>query len=368
VEHPEYLLSPDHKTRQGYHGWRGQNWAIPEVREHKLAFLKELASKYELAGLELDFLRDHHLFRPEETTEDERIKMITEFVAEVRRALDESSGPAGRRHLCVRIPLEVARHGEVGLDVSRLAEAGVDMLNLSGWYHTTQRADIGQVRQMASDAAVYHEMTHVTGSLRLFVEEKDYTTSGFPRTCDEQFYTTAHLAHQRGADGVSFFNFVYFREHSSVPAPVINEPPFHVLRHVSNGEWLARQPQYYWLSQSVYHSQLPRDLQRGKPQSFQLDLAPPANPRKSNGRLRIHATEPFGEARLSVKMNGALLLATEDTSVFYGNPYDVMLSDPPRRRAWVVPTGVLTNGLNELEVILTSPSRIKVHWIDLACE
>lgn len=368
VEHPEYLLDPDHKTHRGYYAWRGQNWAIPEVREHKLAFLKELAGKYELAGLELDFLRDHHLFRLDETTEEQRIEFITEFVAEVRRALDANSGSGDRRHLCVRIPLQVARHGEVGLDVSRLAEVGVDMFNPSGWYHTTQRADIGQIRDMAPRAAIYHEMTHVTGSLRLFVEEKEYTTSGFPRTSDEQFYTTAHLALQREADGVSFFNFVYFREHSSVPARVINEPPFHVLRHVSDPTWLARQPQYYWLSQSVYHSQLPREIQSNEPQSFVFDLAPPSQPRKPNGRLRIHATEPFGDARLSVKMNGALLVATGDTSAFYGNPYDVMLSDSPRRRAWVVPAGILRNGLNELKVTLTSPPRLKIHWIDLACE
>ena len=36
------------------------NWAFPEVREHKLAFIREICEKYDIAGLELDFMYHPH--------------------------------------------------------------------------------------------------------------------------------------------------------------------------------------------------------------------------------------------------------------------------------------------------------------------
>ncbi|HUT32913.1 MAG TPA: hypothetical protein VNE39_05495, partial [Planctomycetota bacterium] len=362
-EHPEYMLDPGHKKVQGYSGSRGQNWMIPEVRAYKLALLEELAANYDLAGIELDFLRDHHLFRQNETTAKQRQEAVTGFVRAVRAALDRKGG---RRYLGVRIPLQASTHGAIGLHVPDLVAAGVDMFNLSGWYQTTQRNDIAQVRRMAPGAAIYLEMTHVCGSLRLFVREQGYSTAGFPLTSDPQFYTTAHLAHERGADGLSLFNFVYFREHGAVRAPVVCEPPFHVLARLADRAWLARQPQYYWLAPSVFYSQLPKRLQQGKPERVQLDLAPPKAPEQPDARLRIHAQTPLGEAEVSVKVNGTLLKRTDDASAFYGNPFDGMMSDPPRRRAWSCPVSLLRDGLNDVEVALASKGPLQLNILDLA--
>ncbi len=108
VEHPEYRIDPDHKRHRGYYKRRGMNWAVPEVREHKFRLIEELCTKYDLDGLELDFLRDDTLFRLDETTEDQRVGIVTEFVARIREALDRGSKAGQRRSLGVRIPLELA--------------------------------------------------------------------------------------------------------------------------------------------------------------------------------------------------------------------------------------------------------------------
>ena len=62
------------------------------------------------------------------------------------------------------------------------------------------------------------------------------------------------MAYERGADGLSFFNFVYYRDHAVAPT---REPPFQVLARMTNREWLAEQSQDYFLAQGCYYSQLP---------------------------------------------------------------------------------------------------------------
>ena len=360
-EHPEYMLNPRHKETKDYSGTRGQNWAVPEVRAYKLALIRELCENYDLAGLELDFLRDDHLFRSTETTEDERIKIITGFVRDVRAALDR--GSRSRRYLCVRIPLQLSRHGASGLSVPRLVDAGTDMFNLSGWYHTTQRTDLPQVRALAPDAALYLELTHSTGNHPYWHKEQLYGTSAWPRTSDAQFYTTAHLAYERGADGLSFFNFVYYRDHAVAPT---REPPFQVLARMTNREWLAEQSQDYFLAQGCYYSQLPVQLAQGKAHILEMDLAPPKRPRSASARLRVHTAAPLAGARVHVAVNDTSLEPTADVSAFYGNPYDGMISPPDCRLAWSCPTACLKDGLNHLALQCDSPQGIRVIFVDLA--
>ncbi len=370
VEHPEYMFDPDHvkKKPAGYSGRRAQNWAIQEVRDYKFALIEEVCTNYDLAGLELDFLRDSHLFRQNETSEEQRVELITGFVSKIRKMLDQTERSGQRRYLCVRIPVEIAAHGAIGLDVRKLADEGVDMFNLSGWYQTNQRTDIAQVRKIVPEAAIYLEMTHSTGAHSILGAGSNYGTAGFPRTSDEQLYTTAHLAYERGADGISLFNFVYYRDHGTAGLAPINEPPFHVLPRLSDPEWLAQQPQYYWLGPWRYYRQVYRHILPQKSETFQFDLAPPREAKSEDGRLRIHTKKPFGEAELVVTMNGVELSPTDDRTAYYGNPYDGMISDLPRRRAWTCPVGILRDGLNKVEVTVTSTSRIRVIFIDLAVE
>ena len=54
-----------------------QNWAIPEVRGYKFAFIEELCENYDLDGFELDFLRIYSFFQLDKTTGRQRREIIT---------------------------------------------------------------------------------------------------------------------------------------------------------------------------------------------------------------------------------------------------------------------------------------------------
>ncbi|MFW6162484.1 MAG: hypothetical protein ACODAJ_06915 [Planctomycetota bacterium] len=369
-DHPEYWIEPDHKKKwkPGYHHRRGLNWAEPEVRAYKLALITELCESYDLDGFELDFLRDHVLFR-DDVPRAKRIKIVTGFVRKIRAVLDRTAKPGQHRWLCVRVPLELRSWPETGLDVTRLCEAGVEMLNCSGWYHTTPIHDLAKIRKLAPDhVAVYQEMTHSAGSLHFIAPRTGYGTLGFPRTCDAQFYTTAHLAYARGADGISLFNFVYYRSGGEKLPWLRREPPFHILPHLREREWLAQQPQYYWLAQWVYGRQVRKTIEPGAAATFRFDVALPRRDLAEATRLRVHAHRPI-EGDLAAAFNGTALEPTDETGPLLDNPYDRMISDAPRRRAWRLPTALGRNGRNQLRVAVSKDGRaVTLVWIDFAVE
>lgn len=371
VEHPEWHIDRDHPQKEGYYKRRGMDWAVEEVRRYKLSLLRELADNYDLAGLELDFLRDDTLFRDDGPTDDERIAIVTEFVASVRAALDRKGG--ARRWLCVRIPQELSAHPRIGLDVRRLRDAGVDMFNLSGWIHTCQRTDLAAVRDALPEAAIYHEMTPSTAHYEHFLKPGKYGVIGNPRACDHQFYTTALLAHRRGADGLSLFNFVYYRKGRTQDVPV-TEPPFHVLPRLNDVDFLSRQGAYFMIGKTTYFKQLPRTFVPGEPVRLTMDMYPPArlepasesDAERQAGRLRIHTETPLAEGQsLKVRFNGIPLDACPDTTRFYGNPYDPMIGPAENRRAWYLPAALIKDGLNELEAVFEGGREIDAIFVDV---
>jgi hypothetical protein len=363
VEHPEWHIDPDHPDKSGYYKQRGMDWAVPEVREYKLQLLRELAENYDLAGIEFDFLRDKVLFRPDGPDESERIDIISNFVGRVREMLDRNAPSANRRYLGVRIPCRIDRHAESGLDVRRLREAGVDMFNLSGWFHTTQRTDVGRVRELLPEAALYVEMTHSTSRYPHFIQNPAYGCDGDPRACPEQFYTTAQLAYERGADGVSLFNFVYYRSGNHPDVPVM-EPPFHVLPQLRDPAFLARQPQYYMAGSCVYDWQLPQELSEDQAVTVNLDMLS-QDSSAPDGRLRIHTrTSLPDDAEIRVSVNGERLKPSDNVFRLFGNPFDQMISPKGNRRAWILPPSIVRDGDNAVEIRLQDGEPLTVICVD----
>jgi len=379
-EHPEYRIGPDLKD------WsqRVLNWAIPEVRAHKFAFIQELCENYDLDGFELDFMRFYSFFQLDKTTSEQRRAVMTGFVRQVRELLDRTARGGRRRWLCARVPCYADALDPLGLDLPAMVAAGLDMVNVSASYFTMQQTDFAAIRRMVPQAAVYTEMCHsIWNGKRI---SQGYDSFIFRRATPEQMYTAAHLAYARGGDGVSAFNFVYYREHGGPGRGPFNEPPFQVFNGLLDPAWLARQPQHYFLSSGwgnpfVKRAVLPRKIAAGQTTKFTLDLAPPAGGWTKGGRFRIQAEAALGDSRPSTMLGAALSLSkgrwratlngqelapTDDVSEPYPNPYPPMLGRPEELRAWLVPANLLRDGLNQIEVTLQSGDPAQLAFLDLA--
>jgi hypothetical protein len=310
-------------------------------------------------------MRHPSYFQLDKTTVEERRRVMTQFVAEVRAALDTAAPPGRRRYLGVRVPGYLAEHDRLGLHLPALVEAGVEMVTLSAFYYTVFNMDLALIRALVPDAALYVEVTHCTvqGKRITGVGYDDFT---FRRTTPQQFYTAAHQGYARGCDGVSAFNFVYYREHGTEGRGPFNEPPFEVFRHLGDPAWLARQPQHYLYARGWRVSSLPRRLKAGETATLTLDLAAPAGAWPRGGRLRLQSDQPFGGRRWRVCLNGVELPPTPETSEPYPNPYPPLLGTPETLRAFVVPPSVPKEGRNALEVTLLQGEGIEISVVDLA--
>ena len=368
AEHLHCRLGPD----LGDWLQRTLDWTHDDVRDYMFSLIEEQCEGYDIAGLELDFMRFPSLFNPEKTTSEERLGIMVEFVQRARQVLDRTAAPGQRRWLCVRVPAHLAAHDQLGLDVPRWVEAGVEMVNLSYHYFTSQDGDLAAVRESAPDAAVYVEMCHATYNGPTVGERGKYDNFSYRRATPGQYYTTGHVAYARGLDGVSAFNFVYYREHGDGERGPFAEPPFHVFSHLRDPDWLAQQPQHYILN-AISNTprfdgrQLPKTLAPGQSATFRLDMAPPAGGWTEDGRLRIQSPEPLGGSQWRAALNGTELAESPDRSEPYGNPYTPLLGTPEQHRSWTVPQAAVQDGPNNLEIeIVSGHGEAKLVFIDLA--
>ena len=376
LAHPEYRLRPDPddyvklsdvekvkyatqmRRRINLRMARVWNWAIPEVPAYKLSLIRELCETYDFAGLELDFMRWSAFFRPEETNQRQRVAIMVDFIKGVREALDRTARPGEKRWLCVRVPLRLSGHSPLGIDLPQWVQAGVDMVNLSCHYTTEQQSDLPRIHQLIPNTPLYLELTFVNerspkpgpDSLSARGENSDV----FRKMTAEQFYTTAHLVYARGGAGVSLFNFVYYRSLTSKKA----EPPFEVLPHLRDPEWLARQPQHYFLSKSTNPPSKPSPFEHNRMVSskkeslFTIDAAPPTGGWTSDARLRLQSRTALGTQQFTVRFNDHEIVPIPDVSEPYPTPYVDGLGNSQTLRAWTVPKELMRDGPNEIRVRL----------------
>jgi hypothetical protein len=370
VEHPEYRIGPDVRK------WADHvyNWAEPAVRRRKLAFVRELCA-YDIDGFELDFMRHTPYFRVAETTSRQRREIMTAFVQEVRTILDRAAPPGRQRWLCVRAPAFADLYDANGLDLRALVAVGVDMVNVSATYYTRQDTELAALRRLAPEAAVYAEMCHSIHKHKLAEGDVgDHNRLATP----QQIYTTAHQAYARaGVDGVSFYNVAYYRTKQPRRGGGSKgyEPPFEVLGRVGDRDWLARQPQHWFLAPALSplgrrdgagHNQLPRTLRPGETAVLTMDMAPPTGGWLGEGKLRVQADEPLAGAVLSAKINGMALEAVDDVSDPYGEPYEVLVGKREEMRAWRVPASTLAEGRNSIQIGVTKGNAARLVYLDLA--
>ncbi len=386
LEHPEYRIEDDpaehkdnpdklafrrdHRLRYQIRVNRVFNWAIPAVREHKLALIAELCDNYDIDGLELDFMRHARYFRPNETTPEQRVEIMTDFVSRVRQAVDRNAKPGQRRWLCVRVPFRVRHHPDLGIDLRKWVDAGVDMVNLSCHFVTEQQSDLAAVCRLVPEAAVYLETTYVSHRYAKTTGPRVSANEVYRKMTAEQFTTAAHLAYARGGSGVSAFNFVYYR--SLAEAESRCEPPFDALARLKDPDWVARQPQHYFTTRcgnvnwpSMMRSDS-RALRTDRPVTITLDMAPPADGWQTDGRLRVQAKTNIGDRQLVVRFNGTTLEPIPDVSEPYANPYPDGLGAAETLRAWTVPVRLLKDGANAIVIEMLRGDPLVLSFVDVA--
>ena len=137
-EHPELLIGrPGEEFPMGSMEWAvrtGLDYTFPQVREYMARIIVEQFERFDVDGVEMDFMRHPTFFRPHEAYANRYL--MTDLVRYVRRRMKEVGAARGRPvELAVRVPPTLSTSATVGLDVEGWIDEGlVDVVVIGlGW-------------------------------------------------------------------------------------------------------------------------------------------------------------------------------------------------------------------------------------------
>lgn len=140
--------------RQGHPGYyaRALDYAHPEVRGYYRALIAETLERYDVDGLELDFLREPYLFSVGKEQEGRRL--LTEWLRDIRRLVAETAKRRGHPvQLGVRVPSCPDTALGLGLDAPTWAKEGLVHLVVAAprWQSLEFNMALGKWRELLGD-------------------------------------------------------------------------------------------------------------------------------------------------------------------------------------------------------------------------
>ena len=137
-DRPDLLIGkPGEELAVGSLPWgqrTGINYAFPEVREYQKSIIFETFERFDVDGVELDYMRHPGVFRSDEAYQNRYL--MTDLIERVHDRLKEVGAERGRDlQLAVRVPPTLADSVRIGLDVERWIRDGlVDIVAVGGGF------------------------------------------------------------------------------------------------------------------------------------------------------------------------------------------------------------------------------------------
>ena len=286
----------------------GRGYVHPETRGHQSAVIEELATRYPIEGVELDFAAypggTSAWLRPEDVAE--QTPMMTDYIRQISATVRERPGQPGQ--LGARIYPTEEMNRRAGLDVRTWLEEGlidyaVPMLYLYFVVDANMPIDWVVQAAHAHDVSVY-------GMLQPYRTEESANTFSTCHATTPMLRAAASNFKAKGVDGL----YTWF-----MPWP-LGQSERNCLTELGDGElikegdkqfFLARRPQ----AEDVegYPALLPLEITRedlGKTFEVPFFIADdPRNPQVQSVVLRIGVTDLVGADRFEVALNGESLAA-----------------------------------------------------------
>lgn len=222
IDHPEYWLKD---STQGWNSAGAFNFAIKEVRDYKLAIIYEQLENYAdlIDGYDLDFMRFIVYFKS--GTGEEYSSLMTQFVKDVRKKVDEISLKQGRKILLsARVPPTVDQCLMKGFDVREWLQLGLLDFITTGIHWTGDPAmAVSQFKEtLGKDLNIPFYSSVDDGGYRK--PRVPWSHGMFRGMC-------SHILSQ-GADGIYLFNY-YFGELAKNNNQILLEEGGQVCRTIS---------------------------------------------------------------------------------------------------------------------------------------
>ena len=196
MDHPEFQVGPEPDVPEAKHDRPYRlSFVHPEVRENRLAIIRELVSRYPTDGVDVNLVSGIMPFIGRRDV-PEHTQTITGWIAECRAACREAAADQGRdKRLIVRVPCTLKGCLSTGLDVEGWMKEGlvdtVVAMPVVGGYEN----DVSRLREIVQAA----ENTGVKVIAGMHAQGQHYTR--------QVTTAAASNAYASGADGVFFVTY-----------------------------------------------------------------------------------------------------------------------------------------------------------------
>ena len=196
-----------------------------EVREYALAHLKEIASRWDVDGVELDWMRHGLALRPNHERDDARF--VTDFMRRARAVLDEIGESRGRRlKLSVRAARSPFIAKVLGFDVVAWAKEGlVDLVVGTSFYQVDVDIAVAEwiaALKAANPAVAFLPCIDVVADIGAKDPRARFMNIAKYRYVADRFYKV-------GAGGIYLFNAPYVGKYDPTGVTCDGEDTFGIL-------------------------------------------------------------------------------------------------------------------------------------------
>ncbi len=337
--HTEWRLSAGANPAKG--GWSiyGLDFEQPEVRTHYLKLVRELCERYDMDGLELDFMRFDIYFRPGRTHDGAKVMNV--FIEQVRELTQAAANRRGHPvQLAVRVPTTPWIARQRGLDAIAWARSGwVDWIVAAPFWDSVN-SDI-PVEQ-------WKGLLHGT-DVRVAASLEDGINSGASgrRTMKLEEMRGILLSNlRRGADASYFFN-LFTGPFTSYSSDDYNQ----LLRNAASQSELSKLSRRHPITiTSPWDLGEPRPSAvlpyRGKHGVFRIHSGPVPDAGQKKWVELVAQDTPHP---LDVRLNGVLCPAADGLAGVYA-----------------IPDNALADGYNLVEV--RAPQETVLEWVEIKIE
>ncbi len=347
---------PSHSTIWKSHPeWRlayGLDYEQPEVREHHMKLIREVCSRYDIDGLELDFVRFWLYFR--DGRQHQGVKLMTAFVKEAREVTRAAAKRLGHPvELAVRVPTTPWIARRHGLDAVAWAKAGLVDLIISGPFWPAVVSDIPIETWKGQLIG-----TNVPVALGL---ESGIHSGAFSRVVThEEMRGVIISGLHRGADAVYFFN-LFTSPYQSWPRKdhdrLVKAAGSYAALSAGPRRHVVTMTRPWALGEPSEDRSLPYTGTHGV---FRLHIGP--KPRAQQ-RVRLELVVPEHDEPLDVRLNGipcawSGLVEPEHVKAA-GLDYV-----EPKRHIYNVSAEALSDGYNLIEV--RAEQDVKITWVEIS--
>ena len=181
--------------------WTLSDFEQSEVRDHIVRIFEDVCQRYDIDGVELDFIRHPLFFRPNlegKPVQPRHVEMMTETLRRIRAVTERESLKLGRPILVsVRAPLSVKSCLDIGLDIGAYLEEDLIDILIAGQDYI-QMAVASSLKDMADLGHKYQVPVYA-----LLVPPKPYDRY---RHDNRAWWAAAMNRFYWGADGIYLFN------------------------------------------------------------------------------------------------------------------------------------------------------------------